>query len=1695
MWLAEYSPNREICLPELLFSEIVPTRDPRLSAICPASSIYFDMAKAFAKGIPPEDWYENGPDEGDWIDRAKKLLVHLPANSLYRPENKESTSCAETSMEDAVMEDLIVSAADQHSSATDVTATERAESRDSDSDDERISRVIQSCMEPLVVNVKTEPSDDGDELGHASVDSPTVRSTMAMTEGKAQRLLKLKQSGISPEMLRRRLQKIEEKLSALRSRRKSSTDVPLQGNYPSASESRSVDIDDTQPVSKHVDEDIPQKQSDISVPSTSGLESGEQSAEYQELIRTTIEASCVQPKKPRTDSEDVAVGMIGSSDGLTRKLNVDATSGILREVVSEPLSRSSKHLDHVEECAAVLQQQNTVSDPRLPLSPHKPAVIAPRTDDAGSQIDASHDLPWYVGYLSLDTKWDSQFIESQAVSRTLLEAMRNWRLRKPLDLIMSGQLRDVPLDWTPMKTTWKTDSTVDCCWNSVLWYFGALLGEPTDSCGQQSMSSLSEDARTNGAEVLPEDASDDWWGIGSRDEALLPSVGPVRDSQKAGKSSLLSSEKQGVSLPEMQKSCHSAVEPSVENTAPKPVDSVVSPSDKVIAAPTVDVHRKSSSRSAGSHKDKSKCSDVQKSSESSSSRGGAEPSSDEKRKRKHEDRKKSKHGRLAADSSSKPMQSVKDSRVRDQDTEKENKTEQDTKKEDKRTANDKEREKHTKKVKKHKRDAGDAEDKVKEHLESAEGTSADIADLLRLLVGSDEKKLSLLSKAIGNVKQFNSHKLTTSTSLHWAVALALLDENLLDKDAVVPESLRFDESEQQPDRGTEAQQLNSNKSVATESSVKGVFDSVSDFMNDILSGKSTSDVSDTKSGAANGLSASHLDELRYSESDKGPTSSQPNSKMQVVGNVKVKVENELADDTNCVGPKVNPVPTSAEATDDVVVVEEMKKIKVDRRTIGKQRFVLPDINKNQKVLVSRQVGSADTVKVQVDSEHKQREQKTGDGNSDGDAAKSDDGEDVSAKRLRKWSSIVGKALISLRDEHTRLADRKGARHHHHNKKETSGHADKGTVDSSTSRQSSTKSKQSSGHPSQHEKSKHSRHEKKNRSHDRHKKSSRSDRQTSRDRTLTSSFETISDTELEGQSTSVNDDRASRTSKQQTRVSRKKADAGDKAKTDVARANSANKTASRPDKNVRSSSNDKTSSVVPTEKLPMPLVSTSQSTVASSSGSSSTVSHITYCPSNIFKMAIAVPAAPVKTATTDMFLASRGPRFMQTFRRSQIAKRRIQRESQQTATGGKLLTTSHRPPSSMILSKPVVRPIGLSLEATLAAFSTSTATSQSHTSAPEDSSAVASLSGSATSLTAAVSTLCPLSTDTSTDAQKSPFDSTVSASDVTAPFLAADSHTIPPLPASPEAAGGDGAPPLPEGDPCDSRTTSVAGSPPPDLSLLCGDSLLTNVVNRISVVDATGSLSDGTPSFGSVYPTTQVYGSLSSTGSASEQFFGQNDFGSPYWMMPSYGAYGYESSMYGSAYAAWYYGQAWNPSQHPSCDVGYGSYPPQPVPPPPDNSFSAQQELASPWSMFSPSSMSYGPDPQFPSSTPPEIPLSSRLRAPPRLSSDDDPAWLPKSPLPLLHLPFQTPTDAIPSLIPPGNLARFTSSGEESASGHAIVSPQKKRFLVYSNNSQLRAEVTVSYVTCFKYMSATFSKLDLCLLLLLICRNCEKSVSK
>ena len=71
--------------------------------------------------------------------------------------------------------------------------------------------------------------------------------------------------------------------------------------------------------------------------------------------------------------------------------------------------------------------------------------LQPKLESTGNRSDVdSPNKGIQIGCLSVDTQWDSQFVESLVVKSTHLNAARDWRSKKLLDLLISGRLKEIP---------------------------------------------------------------------------------------------------------------------------------------------------------------------------------------------------------------------------------------------------------------------------------------------------------------------------------------------------------------------------------------------------------------------------------------------------------------------------------------------------------------------------------------------------------------------------------------------------------------------------------------------------------------------------------------------------------------------------------------------------------------------------------------------------------------------------------------------------------------------------------------------------------------------------------------------------------------------------------------------------------------------------------------------------------------------------------------------------------------------------------------------------------------------------------------------------------------------------------------------------------------------------------------------------
>jgi len=92
-----------------------------------------------------------------------------------------------------------------------------------------------------------------------------------------------------------------------------------------------------------------------------------------------------------------------------------------------------------------------------------------------------HKEDSHLGCLSVDTQWDSQFVESFAVKSTHLNSVRDWRSKKLLDLLISGRLKEIPVGTSSVLPHEGTDRLVASSLQNILsnlsWLWSATVGD------------------------------------------------------------------------------------------------------------------------------------------------------------------------------------------------------------------------------------------------------------------------------------------------------------------------------------------------------------------------------------------------------------------------------------------------------------------------------------------------------------------------------------------------------------------------------------------------------------------------------------------------------------------------------------------------------------------------------------------------------------------------------------------------------------------------------------------------------------------------------------------------------------------------------------------------------------------------------------------------------------------------------------------------------------------------------------------------------------------------------------------------------------------------------------------------------------------------------------------------------------------
>jgi len=129
------------------------------------------------------------------------------------------------------------------------------------------------------------------------------------------------------------------------------------------------------------------------------------------------------------------------------------TETIMLNVLSQNLSDGRSDYLHIDDHDTVVN--NAVSVLPQVADTETPSLNGRNVDLKLDKKASVSDLDFpeeskRLGCLSVDTQWDSQFVESSVVKSTHLNSVRDWRSTKLLDLLISGRLKEIP-STTPLE--------------------------------------------------------------------------------------------------------------------------------------------------------------------------------------------------------------------------------------------------------------------------------------------------------------------------------------------------------------------------------------------------------------------------------------------------------------------------------------------------------------------------------------------------------------------------------------------------------------------------------------------------------------------------------------------------------------------------------------------------------------------------------------------------------------------------------------------------------------------------------------------------------------------------------------------------------------------------------------------------------------------------------------------------------------------------------------------------------------------------------------------------------------------------------------------------------------------------------------------------------------------------------------------
>ena len=213
------------------------------------------------------------------------------------------------------------------------------------------------------------------------------------------------------------------------------------------------------------------------------------SADFSDAITSVIQSQFGMIQSHFSEqSENDEFGQLFSSAAVEQLIDTEI---IMFNVLSENLPDTcSSHPEASTKNTSKLSETVDHNMTNMPCETLQPTL---ESEGIGCDLER-HEESKHVGCLSVDTQWDSQFVDSFAVKSTHLNTVRDWRSKKLLDLLISGRLKETPvttsLDVRHEATDVLVASSLDTVLSSLSWLWSIAVGDNMFDSVQDVVSNL-----------------------------------------------------------------------------------------------------------------------------------------------------------------------------------------------------------------------------------------------------------------------------------------------------------------------------------------------------------------------------------------------------------------------------------------------------------------------------------------------------------------------------------------------------------------------------------------------------------------------------------------------------------------------------------------------------------------------------------------------------------------------------------------------------------------------------------------------------------------------------------------------------------------------------------------------------------------------------------------------------------------------------------------------------------------------------------------------------------------------------------------------------------------------------------------------------------------------------------------------------